>query len=461
MLKIVNLCILILVQFLIAIRADAASIDNLRFSILPARVRFVLDSKEVIKYTVTKNDKQIIVDLTSSSSIKRNPKIVDDLIKDVSIVPVNRKTSRVTINLKKNGQYQIFSLTNPHRLVIDLLKIEKIDKLQNLQSGISYRFIQNELAGRQFQAYIVTASPDARMELRPFSAAGVYNGRGSLVKRSSELGLVAAVNASYFDTDGWVVGVTKDKGKLISVEETPHSAFVSYLGIPQIIKDIAYTAFVELKDGTKIPIKGMNRVRITDDCVLYNDAFAPTTKTNQWGIEIKLKNDRVISVSKLGNMPIEPGNIVISAHGTMAQALAKVRPGEKLKIVQSLWNYDAEQAETVVGAGPLLVENGAVNVRAKEENIARDIAEGRAPRTALGVTKDRSIVLVVVDGRSSNSCGMTLQELAEFMVKLGCDSALNLDGGGSSEMVIKNRIVNHPSDGAERHVSMGVGFFPR
>ena len=456
-----KICILILAQFLIAICADAASIDNLRFSVLPARVRLVLDSKDIIKYTVTKNDKQIIVDLTNSSSIKRNPKIVDDLIKDVSLVPINKKTSRLIINLAKNNQYQIFALSNPHRLVLDFPKIEKIDKTQKIQNGINYRFIQNELEGRQFQAYIVTATPEARMELRPFSAAGAYNGRGSLVKRSSELGLIAAVNASYFDQDGWVVGVTKDKGKLISVEETPHSAFVSYLGIPKILKDIVYSAYIELKDGTRIPIKGMNRMRITDDCVLYNDAFAPTTKTNQWGLEIKLKNDRVISVSKLGNMPIEPGNIVISAHGTMAQALAKVRPGERLKIVQSLWNYDADQAETVVGAGPLLVENGLVNVRAKEENIAKDIAEGRAPRTAIGITKDRSIMLVVVDGRSSSSCGMTLKELAGFMVKLGCDSALNLDGGGSSEMVIKNRIVNHPSDGVERRVSIGVGFFPR
>lgn len=461
MYKLIKTLILVVIQVFFIVSAEAANIENLRFSVLPARVRLVLDSKEPIKYSVTKNDKQITIELTNSRSIARNPKITDDLVKSVNLVPVNKKSSRLIVNLTKSSQYQIFALANPHRLVIDFPKIEKIDRIQKLQNGVNYRFIQNELEGKQFQAYIVSAAQDSHMELRPFSAAGTYNGRGSLLKRASELGLVAAVNASYFDGDGWVIGITKDKGKLISVEETPHSAFVCYLGIPQIIKDLAYSAYVELKDGTKVPIKGMNRMRITDDCVLYNDAFAPTTKTNQWGLEIKLKNDRVISVSKLGNMPIEPGNIVISAHGAMAQALVKVRPGERLKVVQSLLNYDANLAETVVGAGPLLVENGSINVRTKEENIAKDIAYGRAPRTAIGITKDKSIMLVVVDGRSASSCGMTLNELAEFMVKLGCEDALNLDGGGSSEMVIKNRIVNRPSDGVERKVSIGIGFFPQ
>jgi exopolysaccharide biosynthesis protein len=68
----------------------------------------------------------------------------------------------------------------------------------------------------------------------------------------------------------------------------------------------------------------------------------------------------------------------------------------------------------------------------------------------LGVTKDGHVLLVVVDGRQAGSVGLTLLELAYLMQELGSENALNLDGGGSSEMVINNKIVNAPSDGHER-----------
>ena len=62
----------------------------------------------------------------------------------------------------------------------------------------------------------------------------------------------------------------------------------------------------------------------------------------------------------------------------------------------------------------------------------------------------------MVDGRQANSVGMTLEELADFMVKYGAKAAVNLDGGGSSEMVVNNQIVNNPSDGRERAVGSGI-----
>ena len=83
-----------------------------------------------------------------------------------------------------------------------------------------------------------------------------------------------------------------------------------------------------------------------------------------------------------------------------------------------------------------------------------------APRTAAGVKKDGTVILLVVDGRSSSSAGMTLQELASYLVKLGAWQAVNFDGGGSSEMVLDGKILNTPSDGRERPVSVGLGVFP-
>lgn len=110
-------------------------------------------------------------------------------------------------------------------------------------------------------------------------------------------------------------------------------------------------------------------------------------------------------------------------------------------------------------AGPLLVYDGLVNVTASLEEIPSDIADGRAPRTAVGIKKDGTILVVVADGRTSRSAGMTLPELARYLIQLGADRAMNFDGGGSSEMVVNGAVKNRPSDGAERPVRVALGLF--
>ena len=109
-----------------------------------------------------------------------------------------------------------------------------------------------------------------------------------------------------------------------------------------------------------------------------------------------------------------------------------------------------DQASHIIGAGPRLIENGKVNVTSKQEAFPSDISVGRAPRTAIGEMKDGTVWLIVVDGRSWQSVGMSLTELANFLNKMGIYNAMNLDGGGSSEMVVNQKIKNKPSDGAER-----------
>ena len=71
------------------------------------------------------------------------------------------------------------------------------------------------------------------------------------------------------------------------------------------------------------------------------------------------------------------------------------------------------------------------------------------------------MLVLVVDGRNSASSGLTLEELAQYFLRLGARDAVNFDGGGSSVMVVNKSIVNKPSDGRERAVSIGAGLFPR
>ncbi|MBO7675161.1 MAG: phosphodiester glycosidase family protein [Atopobiaceae bacterium] len=92
--------------------------------------------------------------------------------------------------------------------------------------------------------------------------------------------------------------------------------------------------------------------------------------------------------------------------------------------------------------GPALVENGSVSVSQNDE-VGR--AKASNPRTALGVIDDNHFVFVVSDGRTQESEGLSLYELAQFMQQLGVTCAYNLDGGGSSTMVFDGVVVNNPT----------------
>ena len=441
--------------------AFAASITNMRSSVSPARVRFVLDSEKPVEYKVGQTGKKLVIQLPKSSTKQMNVAIKDNIVRSAQLVPTGRNSSQLTINMLKDCQYKVSQYVEPNRLVIDVYRIELLKQEKVLAKGVTYTYIQDEMNGMQIQACLLSVTPKAKFELRPFSAAGAYNGRGLLSREATRRKLLAAVNASYFDRDGWVIGVTKDKGNFMSMDSTPRSAYVDNGKSRSIVKDVAYNGMLRFNGG-ELALKGMNRARIAEDVVLFNEYNGKSTKTNQWGREIKIRNGKVIEVSNKGNMTIEPGTVVVSAHGLANKYLLRsIAVGDEVKLIQELNVPAANDASIVVGGGPLILEDGKVNVRSKEEQIAKDIAIGRAPRTAIGLKKDGIVLVLVVDGRSIDSKGLTLQELATYFLRLGARDAVNLDGGGSSEMVINGEIVNKPSDGRERPVSMALGLFPK
>ena len=117
----------------------------------------------------------------------------------------------------------------------------------------------------------------------------------------------------------------------------------------------------------------------------------------------------------------------------------------------------ADGHDEVVGGFPLLLMDGEV-VGDLEVGERPSFAAARHPRTAVGVDQDSGMLwLVVVDGRSAESVGMSLPELTSLFHALGVEDAVNLDGGGSSTMWVRGRVVNQPSDPTgERPVANGL-----
>ena len=453
--------LLLLTVFLLLLPSSArAQVTGMRVGSGAARIRIVLDldSPAKLKDHSTQDRISLDIDTAAKSSVQR--KLNDASVSDVVLEKTGKKSARLQVSLKKPAQHKVLVLKNPNRIVIDVYRIQIIKISKDLGKGLQYTFWQDEMGGLPVRLYVLSLAPGSGYYLKPFSGAVHANGRGRLSRAAAAAGARAAVNACYFDTDGWVIGNCKWNDSFYGVEPSPHSAFVvDREGKASVQKDLAYQGTVTLPGGSTLTVLGMNRQRITNDLVLFNGNYGRGTRTNEHGREIRIRQGRAVEIATKGNMTLDNSSIVLSGHGVNADALARVKKGDRVAVNQTLGSRKADEARLVVGAGPLLLENGQINVRIREESIAPDIAFGRAPRTGAGVTADGTVLLMVVDGRSQHSAGMTLKEFAQYLKRFGAVSAVNFDGGGSSEMVLDGRIMNRPSDGSERPVGIGLGIF--
>ena len=117
------------------------------------------------------------------------------------------------------------------------------------------------------------------------------------------------------------------------------------------------------------------------------------------------------------------------------------------------WNQ-----QTAVGGGPVLVQSGQIKVANNEEmKFAGKAINDLHPRTLMGYTKDHKIIVMVIEGRNPGVAdGATLTQAAQLMVDLGCVEALNLDGGGSSCMLINGKETIKPSDKGQQRLVPAV-----
>ncbi len=285
---------------------------------------------------------------------------------------------------------------------------------------------------------------------------------------------LAAVNGGYFRTAGLYrgdpVGIIEVSGRVLSEPERkrPGLAVADMEGgvraVPVLVD---FKAEIVSENGSRRRVDGVNCPRGANELILFTPEFHRTTLTGQQGVEIIVKGVSVAEVrDRKGSCEIPEGGYVASASGEARQwILHNVRPGERLDLRQKA-TLDPELPyvpDFIVGGGPILVKQGKAGPALDPGAYDPGFLHKRHPRTAAGIRADGVIVLVTVDGRQiATSVGMTIPELGALMVEFGCVEAINLDGGGSTAMVIKGKVANSPSDaGGERPVSDAILVFVR
>jgi len=177
---------------------------------------------------------------------------------------------------------------------------------------------------------------------------------------------------------------------------------------------------------------------VIDDEILQNSTYSVTRNTQKYYIA-----RGAVGIDESGNVDIA----WVSTHNDSLfewkEPLANTpqKPIMKPDISDaSRWDFP-----DVLSAGPVLIQNGIIRVTSEEEVFFGTSIPKIHPRTAVGYTEKGELLFVVVDGRQQKSRGADLNELAELMKSLGAVEALNLDGGGSSSMVVNGVLLNKPA----------------
>lgn len=225
-------------------------------------------------------------------------------------------------------------------------------------------------------------------------------------------------------SSGTVIGTYSDSKSKITV--TQYRAYDSNI----------YVADVEVTDGTSILSAFANNT--------YGRNITDTTS------DMAEENNAVLAINgdyygaRQSGYVIRNG-VVYRSQGSNGEDMVISKDGSLSFISESDTTTDSllqKQAWQVLSFGPVLVENGQVAV---SENDEVGMAMASNPRTAIGTVAKNHYLFVVSDGRTSESAGLSLYELANFMKSLGATNVYNLDGGGSSTMVFRGEVVNNPT----------------
>jgi len=300
------------------------------------------------------------------------------------------------------------------------------------------------------------------------------NGMEAVNRQVARTGAIDGLNADFFPFTGDPLGLSIQKGELVSESLGSRGALGIRADGSIVIGRPAFSGSVAAEGGAERPLAGLNRKPGSGELVLFAPVYGDSTPEKAAtlvtldaggavpGLREPLRATVVSVLEAAGKVAIPKDRLILSGDGAAAAWLrANAVPGKALTFRFNLTDQGKDWSGVVeaVAGGPVLLANGKPDLRLDVEKIGQDFSTTRHPRSAVGVTKDGKALLVAVDGRQILSRGASLPELTEQMARLGAIDALNLDGGGSTCLTVRGLVINSPSDGQVRRVANSLLVF--
>lgn len=356
----------------------------------------------------------------------------------------------------------------------------KLQTTQTLVDGLDYinTITYHPESGRT-ESFTLELSPDSKAW--PIMIQGsntIYSGASinKAIEHAREKGhhVLGAINTDFFSyATGVPMGIVIEDGIYKSSPEDRAALTITdgtfgLLQAPQIL-----ITLTNEENNQETTLTHLNKWRAgTGGLYLLNEYYSTVstrTSTSGWMVrleevnpedELTVSSEITLEVTELiqGSEAVTIGenNYILTAddQSNLLPVYQSFQVGDRVTLTTQCDAPELEDSQWACGVGDVMVQDGKLTDSTQWEYIKN----GRDPRTALGVRDDGTVVMYVVDGRSSGySNGLKQVDLANEMLEQGCKWAVNLDGGGSSAMSVwvpgrntSSAIVNRPSDGKPR-----------
>ena len=318
------------------------------------------------------------------------------------------------------------------------------------------------------------ASGAKGLTVRPILAGPALEDRAALPEIARQHKMLAGINASYFRVQpgrtGLPLGAMVLNGKLVTgplyqrttLAVTRDGAF--RIGRPKLHGGL------QTPNG-ELPVDNLNQLPTPrnesisrhapwKELIAYTARWGKTAPAMEPGLaQVQIRQGRIQKISTTETLSIPPDGAVLAGP---ADKLAALQVGMLATLNLSL-GADWTDVQSAISAGPTLIKGGKIVFSDRSDERFTPYNEelgGFEPRSAAGVTDGGELLLVTVDGRQpGHSVGLSVLETARLMLALGAVEAINLDGGGSSQMVIGEQVINRPAELPLRPVPTALGVF--
>lgn len=348
-------------------------------------------------------------------------------------------------------------------------------RVEDLAAGVTH--VALHIPSGPWQIQLVEVAPHAcGVELHTVKGLDHVIGRerpSAIARRTAVADgrpVLAAVNADFFSFEppGVSEGPQVSAGQVVK-SETPRRAPAKEGGPREqpafgidgdgtpFFADAHLDGWLRIGDAEPAPLPRVNPPAAGEAVALYDGYFGARTPVDTGVLEVIVRTVRAAALAgdtavgvivrvdtAAEGVGIPPDGVVL-AERTHAGAVLQpsLQPGDSVRWSLHFRGTPARVKE-LIGGFPMLLQHGA-SVLDRIDTTSK-FSVTRHPRTAIGVRADGTVLLVVVDGRSEASGGMSLAQLTAFMKALGASDALNLDGGGSSVLAVGGQVASHPSD---------------
>lgn len=462
----------------------ASDITGVRHSVSEEKIRIVIELSEEVPYQMSHEGGVFTLSISSAklAAAAGCPSITDPSVKTLTLLEEGGSV-KVTAGVDQSLESKVFSLKEPDRIVIDLIRPasgtgilpppaavpapiktraaardKKLRQTGNITKGLSLfnieEIVHNSLiTGKALlvdMKELDVMPVMAISQLKPKESGDAF---GSLLSffgfepeketkyshfaRRTVSGFLkmydglAGVNGSFFFADGTPVGTLIINKQIVSSPLFNRTSLIFYENGTAAIDSVRMAGYLRLSSGKQLSISGINQP-MNGGIIVYTPDYQRTGYSGS-SVNISVVGGKAEQVS-YGEIDIPKNGFVVSAAGSSAKVLTNnIKPGDSVE-----WFFMTRPAmkemKHIVAGGPRLVHSGNPCVTSREENFRSDVARSRANRTGAGITKSGELILLTVERA-------TLNELARLMIELGAYDAMNLDGGGSSGLAAEGRTL--------------------